>query len=158
MGIFGAFGRALMGKPAYTPEQVSKEASSEAGQPAASAGPKTIPTVRIGRVENHASGQRLDVYADIHNESGEAIFIDRALLLGMRRELDSQLRPGESRQFVLYSGPLLMRQPSGYVELQYRKQSDGDYFANYHVIRSRQEGAQGFIITECLPAGPVKDI
>lgn len=158
MGIFGAFGRALMGKPAYTPQQVEQEGAAQPNGTVQAAGPKTIPKLSIGRVENHASGQRLDVYADIHNESNEAVFLDRALLLGTTRQLDDQLRPGESKQFVIYSGPLLLNQPSGYVELRYRRQSDGDYFADYHVIRSRQEGSEGFIIAECLLAGPVKDI
>jgi hypothetical protein len=143
-----------MGKPAYGPE-TAEPAAQVAAEPAAG---KTTPIVRIGRVECRANGSRLDVYADIHNESAEVIFLDKILLLGTTRELDSQLRPGEARQFRLYSGTLLQGQPGGYAEVRYRKQGDGDYFADYHEIRTRQQGQQGYYITEFLMRGPVKDI
>jgi len=114
--------------------------------------------VRIGRIENRTSGPQLQVFADIHNESHEPIFLDRILLAGSHRELDTQLRPGESRQFLIYVGPLFTTPPRGYAEIHYRRQSDGDYFADYHEIRRHQEGAQGYFVTELLLRGPVKDI
>lgn len=160
MGFFGALGKIMSGKPVYENKPGGNEdpaySGPESGLPSA-AGPKFIPVVRIGRVENRISGNRLDIYADIHNQSNEALFLDRVFFIGIKRELDSQLRPGEARQFIVYSGPLLMRQPDGYAELQYRKQSDGDYFANYHQVRSRQEGSN-WQVSELLMQGPVKDI
>lgn len=171
MGFFGALGKILAGKPVYTPEDASGAGAvppmqPDPANPDAYAAPpevgatpaKTIPVVRLGRVECRASGQRVDIYVDMRNESAEPIFLDRILLLGTKRELDSQLRAGEGRQFVVYSGPLLTNPPSGYAEVQYRKQVDGDYFANYHQIRSQQEGDHGYVITEFRMQGPVKDI
>jgi hypothetical protein len=150
MGIFGAFGRALSGKPAYGPVTPAEQPTPQ--------GEASIPNVRIERVECHVSGDELTVYAEIRNEANEPIFLDKVLLVGAKHELDSQLQAGESRQFLLYTGRQFATPPTGYVELQYRKQNDGDYFASYHTIRSRQEGGEGYIITECLPAGPVKNI
>lgn len=164
MGFFGALGKIMAGKPVYTPEDVAKQAGTDApaSQPqtvaSSPAGPKSIPVVRLGRVECRVSGSRLDIYADIHNESNEALFLDRIFVLGTKRELDSQLRPGEAKQYAVYSGPLLANAPSGYAEVQYRKQSDGDYFADYHQIRSRPTGAHGYEVTEFRMQGPVKDI
>jgi hypothetical protein len=161
MGFIAGFGRFLAGKPIYqatTPPATEPGHPAEPTHPVTALGLKTIPIVRIGRVECHPSGNVLNVYADIHNESNEPIFLDSILMAGAKRELDNQLRGGESRQFQVYSGPHFMTPPSGYAEVRYRKQSDGDYFADYHEIRTRQEGAMGYIITELLQRGPVKDI
>ena len=175
MGFFRAFGRVLTGKPVFEPGQsqagefkAPELAELRARQAGVAPGPaapnqtaqqrRTLPIVRIGRVENHVSGSRLDVYADIRNESPEPVFLDRIALLGSARELDTQLRPGELRQFLVYSGPLLRNQPGGYADMQYRTAVDGDYFSNRHEIRSRLQGANGYFITECLLRGPVRDI
>lgn len=167
MGLFGALGKIIAGKPVYTPENVQQNqyngpppdvvADHQLGAPI-SAGPKTIPRVRFGRVVCHANGPRFEVYADVRNQSGEELFIDKIMLLGTKREVDSRLRPGESRQFLVYSGPPLTAQPGGYAEVQYRKQADGDYFADYHQVRCRQLPDGTYTITEMLLQGPVRDI
>lgn len=160
MGFFGALGKIVAGKPVFEPEQNGTSGSTPTPQSTGPmpAGPKAVPVVRFGRVECHASGPRIDVYADIHNESQEAIFLDRILLPGSKRELDSQLNPGQSRQYLIYSGPLLSQPVHGCAEVHYRKQSDGDYFAGYHEIRCKPEGAAGYVITELLLRGPARDI
>jgi hypothetical protein len=170
MGFFEGFKRVLQGKPVYTPEDVEQQQGTvpqndEQPLPGVAApvqplpvGPKLIPIVRIGRVEPRVSGQRLDVYADLHNESTEQIFLDKIMLLGVTHQLDRQLSSGESHQFLIYSGPLLVSPPAGYAEIHYRKQADGDYFACYHQIRVRQEADGTYTITEFLLQGPIKDI
>ncbi len=174
MGFFGSLGKVLSGKPVFEPKQSQGElkpaelAALQANQTDTALGPvaqqnqtstrRTPPVVRVGRVENQVSGGRLDVYADIRNESAEPIFLDRILLLGVVRQLDAQLQPGQTQQFVVYSGQLFANEPRGYAEVQYRTAADGDYFSDRHEIRSRQEGANGYYITECLLRGPVKDV
>lgn len=152
----------LAGKPVYGSEDVGQSQPPAGGVPqplvpTAPTGPKYIPQIDFGRVENLVKNGRLDMYFDIVNTSGEAVFIDRIALLGTRRELDSQLRPGERKQYCLYSGAPLTSQPNGYVELQYRKVSDGDYFKSFYVIRYERD-EHGFHVTELRPSGPVKDI
>lgn len=162
MGFLQGLGRLLAGKPVFEapPQPVApgQTVPQTVDQKAAPSQLKTIPMVRIGRVECQASGNNLNVFAEVHNDSHDPIFLDRIMLAGKTRELDTQLRAGESRQFHIYAGPLLTTPPSGYAEVQYRKQSDGDYFADYHEIRTRAEGDKGYFITELLQRGPVRDI
>jgi hypothetical protein len=159
MGLFGALGKIIAGKPIYSPEASSSTSGATPSNPLGQQAdvPPSLPVVRIGRVENRRSSGRIDIYADLHNESNDAIFIDYALLMGVKRELNFQLRAGEARQLLLYSGQPLQVQPTGYAELAYRRQSDRDYFADYHQIRSRST-EQGYEITELLLQGPVKDV
>jgi hypothetical protein len=159
MGLFGALGKIIAGKPIYSPEASSSTSGATPSNPLGQQAdvPPSLPVVRIGRVENRRSSGRIDIYADLHNESNDAIFIDYALLMGVKRELNFQLRAGEARQLLLYSGQPLQVQPTGYAELAYRRQSDRDYFADYHQIRSRRT-EQGYEITELLLQGPVKDV
>ena len=161
MGFFGAMGRIIAGKPVYTPEDIPGEQSvaSQAmpQSPAASAGPKMIPQIHLGRVESHLQGGRLDMYGDMENPSTELVFIDKLALLGQHREVDRELRPGERHQVLLYSSAPIVAAPQGYLELQYRKQADGDYFKAFYQIRFERT-QHGFEITEFRQAGTVKDI
>lgn len=156
MGFLDAVVKIIAGKPVFEPEGQQSGSGGQSVTPPA--GPKAIPVVRVGRVECNVSGQRLDVYADIHNESHDVVYLDRILLAGRNQELDSQLNAGQSRQYHIYAGPLLASPPHRNAELQYRKQADGDYFADFHEVRTKQEGSQGHLITELLLRGPVRDI
>lgn len=152
MGIFGAFGRALMGKPAYGPEDVQVPARQETPQ----ASGKVVPTVRLTRVECPIEGARMDVYVDMHNESAVDVFVDRMNLLGTVRQIDSQLRPGQSHQFHVYSGPLLQNTSYNSAEVQYRT-TTGDYFAARHDVRFHQEGDRVFRVSEFRLILPIID-
>lgn len=160
MGIFGSLGKVLSGKPVFEPEnQGAQPDGGQSGSQPAQPGGKVIPVVRFGRIENQWDGPRLNIYADARNESAVPIFLDWVTMCGARRQLDLQLRPGEVRQTVIYSGPRMENKPGGYVELQYRTAQDGDYFMDYHEIRSEEEeGDLGFRVTELLMRGPVKDL
>lgn len=160
MGFWGAVGKIVSGKPVFEPQDnPAANGQAASGVPGAQPARRTEdPVVRIKRVECRASGPRLEVFADIHNEAREPIYLDRIILSGKNRELDSQLNAGQARQYLIYSGPLLMQPPKGYAEVHYRKQRDGDYFADYHEIRSRNMGREGYEITELLMRGPVRDI
>jgi len=167
MGIFGAIGKVLSGKPVFTPQDQNTQQPDfgrqtglgQAEPQLNQAAGKVIPNVQFGRIENHWDGGRQDVYADAGNDSPVPIFLDWVNMCGAKRQLDFQLRPGESRQLLIYSGPRFANRPGGYVEVQYRTSQDGDYFMNYHEIRSEQEGGEvGFRVTEILQRGPVKDL
>jgi hypothetical protein len=171
MGFFGALGKIVAGKPVFTPEGEQKAAEPapiNAAQPnqqispwdslTTSAVPKTIPQLRLGRIENRVQNGRYELYVDIMNASAEPVFIDNITLLGARAELDSQLRPGETRQYRVYNAQPLTSQPNGYAELRFRKQADGDYFMAYYQMRFEHESDGFYKITEFRPTGPVKDI
>jgi len=125
MGFLKGLGRLLAGKPVFEASPQTSQTGTDLPQQqntgATPSQPKTIPMVRIGRVECHASGNNMNVFADVHNDSQDPIFLDRIMLAGKTRELDTQLRAGESRQFQIYAGSLFTTPPSGYAEVQYRK-------------------------------------
>lgn len=159
MGLFGGIGKMLAGKPLIdTGSQDAQLGDSPQPGQQAQPGDKIIPVVSFGRIEVHVDGQRLDVYADARNDSVVPVFIDWVVLCGIKRQLDIQLNAGEVRQLLVYSGQVFANQPSGYAEVQYRTAQAGDYFIDYHEIRSEQEGDIGYRITELLQRGPVKEV
>lgn len=166
MGFFKALGNILAGKPVYP---VSGGAQQSA-QPAVvgeqspltaltgSTVQKDIPQIRLGRIENEIRNGRYELYVDITNASQQPVFLDSIALLGSRAEPDTQMQPGDTRQFRIYTGSPLGSQPSGYAALRYRKQTDGDYFESYYEIRFKRESDGYYKVTEFRPVGPVKDI
>lgn len=169
MGFLSGLGKVLAGKPVFTPEEESSKQNEvnpknavnsnvDQNQPIEHAGPKQIPQIYCGRVECLIKSGRCDLYIDVHNQSPQLVLIDDVNIFGVHRELQRQLRPGESHQELLYSGPLLTNEPRGYAVFRYRKQEDGDYFQSRFQIRFRRDQDGTYRITELLPAGPVRDI
>jgi hypothetical protein len=154
MGFFGALGKVLAGKPIYGPEDVQPQAGSE---PSAQPSGKVVPTLRMTRVECPVEGTRMDVYVNIHNESTVEVFVDRMKLLGTVRQIDSQLRPGEARQFHVYSGSVLQNADHNDAEVQYRT-TTGDYFAARHNVRFQQEGDHTYRVSEFHLVLPIVDM
>jgi hypothetical protein len=159
MGFFGALGKIIAGKPVFeTTAQKAQPPTNAFVLGAAPIGPKQIPQLQLGRIENRMLSGRYELYVDIVNSSPEQVFLDNMTLFGARKELDSQLRPGETRQHLVYVGRPLTAQPGGYAELRYRKQADGDYFMAYFQIRFERESDGFFKPTVFRQTGPIKDI
>jgi hypothetical protein len=159
MGFFGALGKIIAGKPVFETTSQNPQPPVNTSMPgAAPVGPKRIPQLQLGRVESRLQSGRYELYVDIVNSSQEQVFLDNMTLFGTRKELDTQLRPGETRQHLVYIGHPLTNQPGGYAELRYRKQVDGDYFMTYFQVRFERESDGFFKPTEFRQTGPVKDI
>jgi hypothetical protein len=171
MGFFGVLGKIVAGKPVFTPEGEQQAQAPAPPAPASpnqqvaawdslttAAIPKTIPQLRLGRLENRVQNGRYELYVDIVNMSAETVFLDSITLLGARAELDSQLRPGETRQYRVYNAKPITSQAAGYAELRFRKQADGDYFMMYFQMSSVRESDGYYKVTEFRQTGPVKDI
>ncbi len=155
IGFFSGLSKVLQGKPIYEPTDTR---SSQTQEPIAQpVGPKAIPVVQIRRVECLEKGANLELHIDIHNDFTEPILLDKIMLLGTEKELDTTLLPGEARQFYVYSRPQFTNQPRGYAEVQYRKQ-DGDYFSATHVIRSKQDPDGTWDVTEFTLQLPIRDL
>lgn len=158
MGFFKAMGRVLAGKPVYEPEDISTTEQQKAAEltPAADVH-NVVPVVRLTRVECPVQNGRMDLYVDVRNESSEILFVDKIHVLGTTRELDASLRPGEARQFHVFSGT--PPQSAGYnmADVQYRTEK-GDYFAAGHAVRY-QKGSDGQLrVVEFRLITPIKDI
>lgn len=159
MGIFGDIGRAFSGNSQHSHqrEHTSPEADSTFGSPG-QATTKVPPKVRIGRIENDTTGTRLNIYADLRNESDEPLVMTQIIVCGMQRQLGHQIRPGDVEQLLIYSGELIDDRPREFVELQYRLVSGNRYFESYYEIRSDPRGDEGYFITELRQHGPIRVI
>ncbi len=168
MGFFGSLGRIIAGKPVFTPEdEVAKQGMSPMQQAAQPIAPpdlqqeptsKEIPELHCGRIECQINSGRCDLYVDILNHSHQQVFVNDVQLMGTHRQLQRMLAPGQAHQELLYSGPILMQHPDGYVTLRYRVQETNDYFRSQYKIRANQESDGHFRITELLPGAPIKDL
>jgi hypothetical protein len=154
MGLLNIFGRIVQGKPIYDVANPSEPARPE--QPGAPARTE-LPRIAITRVENEYPNGRLELRVDFRNLENEPIFLDKLSVFGTRREIDHELKPGETREIPIYSGQPLQREPGGYLELQYRTVADGDYFLSRYQPRYRQT-QEGCEVVGFEMAGPVKDI
>jgi hypothetical protein len=148
------FGKIIQGKPIYTVEgQTEQSASGQ--QPAQTR--QRPPEVSLNRVENDFPNGRYELRVDMKNETAEPLFLDKVSVFGARREIDLELRPGETREVPIYIGQPFASEPRGYIELQYRTVSDRDYFLSHYMPHLRVT-ERGYEILSFREAGPVKDI
>src|SRR5664279_3711746 len=131
-------------------EQNIPEDETEQPKVQTAQGYKAIPKVAIihNTYKLHDTG--MDVYAYLKNFSDGVVTLDKARMLNLVRELDNVLRPGEERQFLVYSGP----RPSGThdtkAEIIYRSAA-GDYFDAEHLMTFHQEHDGTYSINEFRP-------
>lgn len=159
MGFLDGLGRMMQGKPVFEPSSGHNQ-TSQNNQPSSPASPgssKVIPIVRVERVELHTDGSHMRVIAAIQNDSGGMVMLDKIRLLGTQKELDHQLRPGESREFTVYDGPRPNNHNYDDAELYFRDMN-GDYFLAKHVVLFRQEADNTYSVYDIRFTGPVKDI
>jgi len=159
MGFFSTLNKIIHGKPLFeseTQKEVDNEKVSEQTQ-ALNNGRKTIPMVRVERTECHNSGNNMTVRCEIRNDSSLDIELDKIRVAGIVRELDTRLRPYESREFIVYSGKRPNNRSYGVAELNY-KDLLGDYFQARCAVEFKQEPDKTFSIYRIKVTGPIKDI
>lgn len=164
MGFLDILHRMAKGEPPFQPEP-DKHAEQQPktpdgvpqGTPVTEDGQKIIPVVRIERTEAHLSGDHMTVRCEIRNESRLELELDKIRVLGSVRELDTRLRPHESRDFIVYQGKRPNNRSNGVAELNY-KDLLGDYFQARCAVEFRQEPDNTFSIYRITLAGPIKDI
>ena len=117
----------------------------------------TFPVVYVRRTDTRLNGITMQVQGFIINTSASEIMLDKIRFLDKTVELDTFLRPGEERQFTLYSGPTLQRERYPEAELEY-KTPDGDYFETFHEIRFKAFPDKTYGVDELRYRGPVHDI
>ena len=147
------------GKPLFETEDRSGDNQSEGlGHPQVQAtGPKVIPRIEVERTHVHNQGDRMEVRCEIRNHSGIEIELDKIRIAGAVRELDTRLRPGESKDFIVYSGKRPNNQSYGVAELNY-KDLLGDYFQAKCAVEYRPESDNTYSVNRIRVAGPIKDI
>lgn len=145
-GFFQSFKRILKGEPVYRADEYDgpmlERPRPESNEPVVTlgakqaSGHKLLPRVCIEEIKCEDRGDRMECWGMIRNESEYEVFLDKIHVLGVRRELDTTLRKGERRDFLIFSD----RRPRNVfnkAELQYRD-VDGDYFVGQHCIETKK--------------------
>lgn len=118
----------------------------------------TFPVVQITKVKPHVNGDRLQLYCNIQNNWGKPIELDKIQIFDTKRELDTVLRPGEVRDFLVYDGPVLRKEHDD-VLLQYKTKEGGDYFAAEHTAKfSYRSQDDTYEISDIQLNEPIRDI
>jgi hypothetical protein len=118
----------------------------------------TFPVVEIRRVTTHLDGDNVQIYCHIQNTWEQEVMLDKIRLLGTKRELDTALRPGENREFLVYKGPKLQHEYHE-AELDYKTAREGDYFqAVFNVTFTYNPTDKTYTVNEMQLDNPIRDI
>lgn len=121
-------------------------------------GYKVVPEVEIIRVEPRQSGEFIEVWVTIRNQSQYPVFLDKSYIFGVKQELDYPLPAGGQREFSVYRGKQLTHDSYKYAELYYRDEGSGDYFCAAHMIHY-EHGSDGiYDIVDMKLVRPIKDV
>lgn len=163
MGFMDGFGRFLQGKPVFQPSTDPHDtpvdsANGEGTSDEAMSGKKIIPAITIDRCESRINDPHMRVTCEIRNTSAEkTIEIDKIMLLGTTRELDTYLRPNESREVVVFEGNMPNHCNYTTTEIPYKDEA-GDYFSMQFLVEYNQEANNLYSISRMRPSGVARDI
>lgn len=166
MGFFDALKRMADGKPVFeNTEQDGRQVNHSQSEPAATngatpaqpSGPKETPRIDIVRTESRMNGSNMLVTCVIQNDSQSSLDLDRLQMLGRATDLQTILRPGESRQINIYNGSRPNNMNSRSVELVYKKVEDTDAFqADFNIEYQREE--DGTYVVDDLRLLRIRDV
>lgn len=118
----------------------------------------TFPVVQVTRADTRFSGNNIQVYCHIRNNSRQRMLVDKINLLGNTRQITDDLQPNEEREYLIYSGPQLVNQAYHDAHLNYKTES-GDYFDAYHdVTYTYHPENKTYTIDELRLHLPIRDI
>jgi len=150
MGFFGRIGKGMAGKPVY--EADNQNVASQPSEALETA----VPVMRITKLDCHIDGQKMDIYAFIHNESAEDVCVAKAILLERNREVNDWVSPGDTKQFHIYSDNAPQDANNHEIDLQYKTRADA-WFEARHEIIYRQDGGQ-FMPADSRLLLPIKNL
>lgn len=154
--------RAVEGKPIFddaaATSPTTEKPSVEPSQPAIRKGDDhSFPVVYIKRATTKFGSTDMQVYARIVNTWHEEVMLDKIYILNVKRELDTFLRAGEEREFLVYSGPKISQQHHD-AQLDYKTRGEGDYFQSVHDVTFTYHSDKTYSINEIRFDPPVRDI
>lgn len=167
--FFEGLKRMITGQPVFKPgededgvELKDAQDTPDTTQPAQQStlertGPKVIPLAIIEHIECRTNGSNMDVSIHVKNHSQGDIMLDKISLFGDSREIDHTLRPGEMREFPVFSGARPSNRNYTHCELHYRDEP-GDYFSAAHNVEFEQEPDGTYTVNRIRFIPPVKDI
>ncbi len=176
MGFMNFMGKMIAGKPVFEVPPEENQTSSQAADVSATSsadeptehidggerigpdGKKVIAEAEVVQIENHYSGENLEIWARIRNNSSFRVFLDKIDFLGLKTELDRDLQPGEEWEYKIWRGKMLDNDNYPNAELYYRDNESGDYFLAYHQIHYGSPDGKHYEVQRLQIIRPVKDI
>lgn len=152
MGFWDITKRLIQGKPAFevpaqkpdikdpwdpAPEQPAQRTVDEQPLRYDPKGNKILPQVAIISCDCRFSGQNMQVWATVQNQSKVNVYLDRIVLCNATREYDYPLAPGQTHDLLIYDGPRPTNTSACYSDVFYRDRGNGDYFALTHFVTFR---------------------
>lgn len=163
-GFFESLGRMAKGEPIFQSDDNDGQPSSSKPQEEAirethsdRTDGKTVPTVVITKVECDIDGAHMTICAEVTNHSSEAVYVDKAIIMGTHRDLDRNMRAGEEHEFFIFDGLRPIDTHQTQAELHFRNQA-GDYFASIHYVEFKQLQDGMLAVDELKYLPPIKDI
>jgi hypothetical protein len=176
-GIFDFFDRMVKGELVFNdeddknnrggvkPDEIQQAEAEPAPKAPEPTGPvirkgddSSFPVVYVKRLVPRINGTKMQVYGWIKNEWPEEIMLDKIRWLGATREIDSFLKGGEERDFLLYDGPLLSSE-NHEAQLDYKTQRDNDYFEAVHEVTfTYHPNEKLYSVNEIRLRRPIRDI
>ena len=118
---------------------------------------RTFPVVIVKRVKSRVNGNNLQVYGWIRNNWHGQIELDKIRLLGGHKELDATLRPGEEKEFQLFSGTRPSK-PTYNAEIDYKTEEGKDYFRAVYDVDFSFLPDKTYSVDELKLHLPIRDI
>lgn len=166
MSFLNFMSRMIEGKPVFDesngaaekPQQPQKNEAAATPSSIVKGSDSTFPVAYVKRMKTNFNGSKMEVYAQIVNEWHDEIMLDKITIGGAVRELDSSLRAGEEREFLIYSGPKLQNECHE-AQLDYKTQNEGDYFQAIHDVKCTYDGSdKTYGLDEMRLRRPIRDI
>lgn len=153
MSFMGGLGRLLQGKPVF---QAGDDPSQTSTEPTQTKDGKVVPRISIIRSDCNINNGTMELRVHIKNESPVEVFIDNIRIFDNQAEIDRNIKPNETSDFVVYKGPVMQDERRNKCELKYRT-TDGDFFVMEHfVVYSYRNDT--YVVDSIRPVGPVNDI
>jgi hypothetical protein len=153
MGFMSGLGRLLQGKPAFVADEQKTQATDS---PAQAPAEKVVPRVCIIRSDCKIANGHMELTAHIKNESSVDVFLDNIRIFDKVVEIDRNIKPAQTNDFVVYKGPVMKDENRNKCELKYRN-NDGNFFVMHHLVGYNYQH-DTYVVSNIRSVGPVNNI
>jgi|GEM_PF-4735974 len=123
-------------------------------------GRKVIPEITYQRYHDYVHGDRMTLWVQILNSSSVTLYMQRAEVLNVRRDVGYCIKPGQVQQLKIYDGPLPTTTAYRDIKLIYKEMHSGtrDTFCARYVVLFREHHERGkFVLRRLIKNGPTQD-
>lgn len=121
-------------------------------------GHKHIPVAAVTNVKTTQSGDHIEVWATVTNQSEREVRLDKIILLGTTFAMNYPLHGGSQRVFRVYSGPQMKHDSYKKADLYYQDVLANDYFMAEHFVEYRYESDGTYDINDFNLVHPIRDV